>query len=724
MNSFIRHLTIILSFCSFNQVFAQKQPADYVNPFTGTANGGNTLPGAVLPWGLAYISPHNDSSDAWSGARYFDGQKTFFGFGQNHLSGVGCADFANLVVTPVTGELNLKQGIFLMNEQANPGYYAAELSNGVKSEVTVTERTTLSKFNFGNSGKPAVLVDISDGTTPSKDAYVQIENNTEIIGFNSSGGFCQTNNSYTIYFVARFSQPFSAYGTWNGSVFHPSANCEKGTNIGAYLKFKNTDNTPLFVKIGISYVSIENARLNLEAEQPGWDFEAIREKAFNKWNRELSKIQVEGGTEEQKTIFYTALYHSLIHPNIINDVNGQYPAMKTKNTAVVEEGHNQYTVYSLWDTYRTLHPLLTLVWPERQTDMLRTMVDMAKHGGDLPFWELGADETYVMNGDPAPIVVADSYFKGVKDFDTDLALKTMLRTAFKGEGNKMRPMNQYLMKHGYIPWDDCGPDDVWGKPRMVSECLEYTYADWVIAQMAREFGYTGKADELESRSKAYRHYFDKETLFIRPRYKNGAWYEPFEPYGPEMASLPGFVEGNSWQYTFFVPHDIYGLRDLMGGDKAFTKKLQTCFDSSYFTINNEPDIAYPYLFTYIKGEEWRTAKEVHNILNKDFSTGAAGLPGNDDAGTISAWYVFSAMGFYPDCPGKPEYRIGSPLFDKIEIKLNKDFYPGKTFVLSSNPKNTDKSRLMPAKLNNRKFRQFSITHEQIVQGGELKFKAR
>ncbi len=703
--------------------FAQKQPADHVDPFIGTANGGNTLPGAVVPWGMAYISPHNDSTDKWSGARYFDGQNTFFGFGQNHLSGVGCADFANLVVTPVTGKLRLRPGIFFMKEKAEAGYYATELSNGVKAEVTATRRTTLSKFDFGKEADPYVLINVSKGARPSRDAYVQIDSENEISGYNSSGGFCYTNNSYTIYFVARFSQPFSGYGTWQGDDFYPSSYCEKGTDIGMYVKFNNTGNQPILAKIGISYVSIENARENLEAEQAGWDFAKVRQNAWDKWNQELSKIKVEGRTDEEKTKFYTALYHTLIHPNIINDVNGQYPAMKTKDIAKVYKGHNQYTVFSLWDTYRTLHPLLALVWPDRQTDMVRTMVDMARHGGHLPFWELGADETYVMNGDPAPIVVTDTYFKGLQDFDVDLALETMLETAYKGEGNKMRPMNQYLIKYGYIPWDDCGPDDVWGKPRMVSECLEYTYADWAIAQLAKEKGYKEKTKELEARSMAYKHYFDKEINFIRPKYSNGEWHEPFEPFGPEMKSMPGFVEGNSWQYTFFVPHDIKGLKKMMGGAEIFTQKLQKSFDSSYFTIVNEPDIAYPYLFTHVDGEEWRTAKIVHDIMEEEFNLGPAGLPGNDDAGTISGWYVFSAMGFYPDCPGKPEYRLGSPLFDKVEITLDTDYYPGSRFVIHSNGKEKKGSQ-KPVKLNGKKFKQYSIPHDKITKGGELEFDVK
>lgn len=708
----------LLIFCSTS--LQSQKPVDYVDPFIGTAKGGNTLPGAVVPWGMTYVSPHNDTVMKWSGAQYFYGKTDFFGFGQNHMSGVGCGDFANIVVIPDTGKPTFNPALTLTNEQATPGYYAADLSNGITAEVTATERTSLSRFRYKPEVPLVIMFDVNRGASPSTDGYVQIIDSTEIAGYNSAGGFCNNKNSYTIYFVAQFSKPFEAFGTWDNYVLNDSSMSQKGEKIGAYFTFDDNNIEPILVKIGISYVSIANARENLRNEQPGWDFEKIRSDAREKWNSELSKITVEGGTDAQKTIFYTALYHSLIHPNIINDANGQYPAMKTHDVQQLEPGRNQYTVFSLWDTYRTLHPLLTLVWPERQTDMLRTMADMARHGGNLPFWELGADESYVMNGDPAAIVVADSYLKGLKDFDTARVLSTMLRTAFQGQGNKIRPMNKYFMKYGYIPWDDCGPDDVWGKPRMVSECLEYAYADWAIAQMARQMGNLPPAISLEARSKAYRHYFDPETSFLRPKNADKSWYQPFQAFGPPMKSMPGFVEGNSWQYTFFVPHDIPGLRRLMGGDKPFVRKLQTAFDSSYFTINNEPDIAYPYLFTYIKGEEWRTAREVHRIMERDFGTGPAGLPGNDDAGTISAWYVFSAMGFYPDCPGKPEYRLSSPLFDKVTIYLNREYYPGDTFTLQS-ASATPHIVQRPLSLNGNPYRSYGITHQQITYGGQLLF---
>ncbi len=703
------------------------EPVAYVNPLIGTTNGGNTFPGAVVPWGMAHIVPHTTREKSWSGSRYYYGDNFIYGFGQIHLSGVGCADFANINLMPTTGYLSFdyyKNRSRYENEIAQAGYYAADLRHyNVRAEVTATERTTLSRYTFPEQqGDANIILDVTEGLTESRDAYLRIVSDDEIEGWNHAGGFCMTDNDYVIHFVANFSKKAKAVGSWKGRELLPGVRLMEGNNIGAYMQFDTEAGEQILVKIGVSFVSIENARENLEQEQPGWDFDAVKKQAQKKWNKELSRIDVSGGDRE-KTIFYTALYHALIHPNIIDDVNGEYPTMKTKTIEKVISGHHQYTVYSLWDTYRTLHPLLTLVYPERQADMLRTMVDHAEHGGNLPFWELGADETYVMNGDPAPIVIADSYFKGLRDFDVKQAYQAAYRTAMQTENNNMRPMQKYFSKYGYIPYDDCGADDMWGKPRMVSECLEYAYSDWAIALLAQEFGDHERAENLKDRSEAYRHYYDPKIGFLRPRYSDGSWYEPFYPesYQGSWKNV-GFVEGNSWQYTLFVPHDIDGLRQIMGGDFAFTAKLQRCFDEKNFTIDNEPDINYPYLFTYIPGESWRTQQIVRRLMDLEFGTGPGGLPGNDDAGTISAWYIFSAMGFYPVCPGKTKYQLGSPVFDEITIHLNQEFWSGDKFVIRAEYNSQQNVYIQTMKLNGKDYQKPEIDHKDVVQGGELVFE--
>jgi predicted alpha-1,2-mannosidase len=366
--------------------------------------------------------------------------------------------------------------------------------------------------------------------------------------------------------------------------------------------------------------------------------------------------------------------------------------------------------------------LLTLVYPEVQTDILKTMIDHVENGGELPFWELAADETYVMNGDPAPIVIADSYVKGLQDFDLGKAFEAMKQSALDTVQNRVRPMQKYFSRHGFIPVDDCGPDDRWGKPRMVSECLEYAYSDWAIAQMAKELNRDSLAHYLENRSKAYQYYFNPEIDLLQPRYSNMEWYEPFYPesYKGSWSNL-GFVEGNSWQYSFFVPHDIEGLMEKMGGAENYIEQLQKCFDEKNFTIDNEPDIAYPYLFNYVPDEAWRGQKQIAEYRSHEFGNGPGGLPGNDDAGTISAWYVFSALGFYPDCPGKPTYQMGTPVFERAVIRLNPDFYMGEKFEIVSENQNSDNWKIQETKLNGYPYPNTYITHNEITDGGVLTF---
>jgi predicted alpha-1,2-mannosidase len=719
--------TIFIILLAFSISAICQQPVDFVNTQIGTSNGGNTLPGAVVPWGMAYISPHNNLDNHWVGSRYFNGEKYIYGFGQTHLSGVGCGDFANICLMPTIGVISSdpKEGKSRYSDEIfKAGYYAVKLNDySITAEVTATKRSTLSRFTFPEAKDNAnIMFDVSQGLSKSRDAYVRIIAPDEVEGWNDAGGFCERTNRYRIYFVAKLSKKAVKWGTWKDGNLKPNINVQSGTPCGAWMSFQTRKDEQVLVKIGISYVSIENARLNLSTEQADWAFDKVRKNAHDSWNEQLSKILLEGGTSGQKTIFYTALYHALIHPNIINDVNGEYPAMKTKEICKVTN-RDQYSVFSLWDTYRTLHPLLTLVYPQQQTDILKTMVDMVKHGGDLPFWELAADESYVMNGDPAPLVIADSYFKGLRDFDVQTAYGAMLKSATSVKGNKIRPLQAYFAKHGYIPWDDCGPDDEWGKPRMVSECLEYAFADWATAKLAKELGKDSVFNYLSNRSKAYLHYYDKGTGLIRPRMQDSSWCAPFFPAGsPGLFTNPGFVEGTSWQYSFFIPHDINGLINRMGGDAVFVNKLQLCFDSSYFTLNNEPDIAYPYLFTYAKGQGWRTQKEVRRIIESNYSISPAGLPGNDDAGTISAWLVFSAMGFYPACPGNTDYRLGIPMFSKITLTLDQKFYPGRRLVIRADGDLNSNGFVKQCIFNGKEWLKPFIDHADVTQGGEFIFK--
>jgi predicted alpha-1,2-mannosidase len=477
-------------------------------------------------------------------------------------------------------------------------------------------------------------------------------------------------------------------------------------------------------------VSTLNARENLESEIPGWNFDIIRKQASEAWQKDLSRIRVEGGSQSDKIKFYTALYHMLIHPNAINDVNGEYPLMGRKGTGTYR-GRNRYSIFSLWDTYRTLHPFLTLVYPEIQSEILQTMVDMYKENGWLPKWELAGNETYMMVGDPATIVIADSYLKGIEDIEAEIALKAMLKPADLKEGEKAQPIRagyHEQLEFGYIPVDQDTTEEwwVWGP---VSTHLEYCLADWSISRLAAKLNKDDISELFLKRSLSYKNIYDTDTRFLRPRLKNGSWLTSFDPLTTEGSGYwagsggPGYVEGNAWNYTWFVPHDIPGLIDLFGSEKDFALKLEECFQNGQFTINNEPDIAYPYLFTYIKGREFLTPQLVNKIIQNEFGTGADGLPGNDDCGTISGWLVFSMLGFYPTCPGLESYQLGYPSFEKAVINLNTNYYPAETFVIKRPAEGKEDTYIDRILLNDKVVTDYQLKHADIVNGGVLVFES-
>ena len=485
-----------------------------------------------------------------------------------------------------------------------------------------------------------------------------------------------------------------------------------------YFSFDNLkEDEQITVRMGVSFVSIENARENLNKEQHGLGFDQLRTKARKEWNDDLGRIRVSGGTDEQKRIFYTALYHALIHPNVVSDYNGEYPKMESGLTA--KAAYTRYTIFSLWDTYRNLHQLLTLVYPERQTDMLRSMVDMYKEWGWLPRWELYGRETYTMEGDPAAIVIADSYVKGLRDFDYQTAYEAMLKSATTpGAQNPIRPdIDPYIQK-GYIPLgffaNDLSGDN------SVSHALEYSLADYAISQLADSLGDKKSAKIFKKRSLGYRNYFCKEYGTLRPLTKEGKFLEDFDATtGKNFENVPGFHEGSAWSYTFAVPHDIDGLTRLMGGKKGFIKSLQYVFDEKHYDPANEPDIVYPYLFSRVKGEEWRTQREVKILLDSCFTAAPNGIPGNDDTGTMSAWAIFSMMGFYPDTPSEPYYTLTTPVFDRIEIDTERG-----TVTIEAERPTADCHYIESMTLGNAPLKKYRITHNELLNKRNLKFKLK
>lgn len=720
-----------------------QEPVDYVNPFVGTTNYGTTNPGAVVPQGMMSATPFNvmgsednkyDKDKQWWSTPYEVNNKYLTGFSHVNLSGVGCPDLGSLLLMPTSGELNVKYtqyGSEYTDEVAVPGYYSNMLTKyGIKCEMTATPRTSRARFTF-HRGQGNLLMNLGEGLTNETGATVRFVNDREIEGSKLLGTFCYNPQAvFPIYFVMRIDKAPATRGYWklqrpmqgveaewdgysgNYKLYTSYSKEMSGDDVGAWFTFDTTEGEAIEVSIGVSFVSIENARLNLETEQPaGTTFDQIRAQARKKWNEDLSRILVEGGTEEQKGVFYTALYHTMIHPNILQDVNGQYPQME--GDKILTTDRNRYTVYSLWDTYRNFHQLMTLVYPERQMDMVRTMLDMYREHGWFPKWELYGRETLTMEGDPSIPVIVDTWMKGLRDFDINLAYEGMYKSATTpGKDNLMRPdIDDYIAK-GYCPLMEQYDNSV-------SHALEYYIADYSLYTLAKALGKTEDAKLFYDRSMGYKHYYCKEFGTLRPILPDGTFYGPFDPLqGANFEPSPGFHEGNSWNYTFYVPHDVKGLAKLMGGQKRFVNKLQMVFDKGYYDPANEPDIAYPYLFSYFKGEEWRTQKLVKELLAKHYTTKPDGLPGNEDTGTMSSWAIFSMMGFYPDCPGVPEYTLTTPTFDKITIKLDPAYWGTDKLVIR---KEGGDGYIDQIRLGGKKYSKYRLTHEDLIHAGEITF---
>ena len=723
------------------------EPAKLVNPFIGTTNFGTTNPGAVTPNGMMSVVPFNvmgseenryDKDARWWSTPYEFHNKFFTGFAHGSLSGVGCPESGSLLTMATTGELKLDYhdyGSKYANEVATPGYYAVDLTKyGIHAEATATCRTSAERYTFP-AGEGHLILNLGEGLTNENGAWLRKVSATEIEGMKLLGTFCYNAQAvFPIYFVMRVDKAPSEAGFWKKQL--PKQGVEgqwdvfagkyklytrygremAGDDLGYCFTYKDLkDGEEIIVRMAISYVSCENARMNLEAEQPNHlSFDQMHAAAYKQWNDDLSRIRVEGGTKDQQTVFYTAMYHALIHPNILNDVNGEYPLMEQDGVGTTEG--NRYTVFSLWDTYRNLHQLMTLVYPERQADMVRTMVDMSKEWGWLPKWELFGRETFTMEGDPSLPVIVDSYLKGIRDFDVEAAYAAMLKSAnTEGKLNPMRPDIDPYIEKGYVPMGfyegDLSGDN------SVSHALEYYVADYALSLMAKELGKEEDAKLFYDRSLGYKHYYCKDYGTLRPLDKEGKFLTPFDPrQGANFEPVPGFHEGTAWNYTFYVPHDVKGLAKLMGGKRKFCDKLQMVFDEGLYDPANEPDIAYPYLFSRFAGEEWRTQKEVQRLLAKHFTVNPDGIPGNDDAGTMSAWAVFSMMGFYPDCPGEPSYTLTSPVFDRVEI----DTQHGQLTIEVNRP-TKDAQYIRSMTLGGKPLKSYRVTHDELLRGEKLTF---
>lgn len=747
----MRKSLLLLSFMLLGLSISAKQKIDYVDPFIGTTNFSVCNPGAVLPHGMMSVVPFNvmgsdlnvqDKDARWWSAPYEYNNKFLTGFAHVTLSGVGCPELGTLLTMPTSGKLDVdyhNYGSEYSDEKAFPGYYAVDLKKyGIHCEVSSTLRSSIERFTF-HKGESHILLNIGDGLTNEVGGAVKRVSDTEIEGYRLLGTFCYNSQAvFPMYFVLRVSKKPLSAGYWKKQPKMTGAEAQwdtdngryklyttygkelAGDEIGYFFNYDCEEGEQIEVQMGVSFVSIENARENLNHEQQGFAFDKVYKAASAAWEQTLSTIDVEGGTEAQKRVFYTALYHSQIHPNIVQDVNGEYPMMERFD--IGKTSSNRYTVFSLWDTYRNVHQLETLLYPDRQLDMVRSIIDMSKEWGWMPRWELFGRETWTMEGDPAIAVVADTYLKGLRDFDIQTAYKAFLKSATtKGQDNKMRPdIDPYISK-GYVPLGYFAQD--FSGDNSVSHALEYYIADYALGNLATSLGHKADAKRFYKQSLGYKHYYSKESGTFRPITTDGKFLSPFNPDdGADFSNAPGFHEGSAWNYTFYVPHDVLGLAKLMGGKQKFVNKLQMVFDKNLYDPANEPDIAYPYLFSYFKGEEWRTQKEVTRLLDKYYTDKPSGIPGNDDTGTMSAWAVFSMMGIYPDCPGSPYYTITSPVFDKVTLHLDKRYYPDGDITITADRSAATGKYIKSISLGGKKLNSFRISHKDLIKNKNLIMK--
>ena len=752
MNHF-KHLAIAaLLVLSAGSVTA-KDNVDYVDPFIGTTNFSICNPGAIRPHGLMSVVPFNvmgsdlnqeDKDSRWWSAVYEYNNKYFTGFAHVTLSGVGCPEMGTLLTMPTTGELNVdyhSYGSEYKNETARPGYYSNVLTKyGIKCEVAATMRSSIERYTFPG-GKSNLLFNLGNGLTNEIGASLRRVSDTEFEGTRLLGTFCYNPQAvFPMYFVVRVNKKPAAFGMWKKQPDLHNAQAQwdtyqgkyklypgygrdmAGNDIGYYMTYDLAKGEQVEVQVGVSFVSIEGARANLNAEQQGFNFDKTVADTRAEWANTLNRISVEGGTDDQRRVLYTALYHSQIHPTVLQDVDGKYPKMESN-----ENGHtngNRYTVYSLWDTYRNLSQLETLLYPDKQVDMISSMIDMYREWGWMPKWELFGRETWTMEGDPAIPYIADAYMRGLRGFDIETAYKAFRTSAtLPGKENRMRPDIDPYVSKGYVPLGFYAAD--MSGDNSVSHALEYYLADNALSILAKELGHNNDAKLFRQRALGYKHYYSKESGTLRPIQKDGSFLTPFNPEaGANFENCPGFHEGSAWNYTFYAPHDVTCMAKMMGGQRKFVDKLQMVFDKGLYDPANEPDIAYPYLFSYFKGDEWRTQKTVSELLKKYYTARPDGIPGNEDTGTMSAWAIFSMIGLYPDNPGDPSYTLTTPAFDKVTLHLDPKFYPNGDITIETDRTSPSQQYIKSVTIGGKKLNGFRLTHRQLLEGKTLKMQLK
>ncbi len=760
----------IITGCSSSET--EIRPVEYVNPFIGTAAYGHTLPGASLPFGMVQLSPTTGASRGKAGYSYSSEphgreSETILGFTHTNLSGNGfntLARYSNISFMPTAGSLQTGPGtqdnpesgyrsrFSHDNEEASPGYYKVLLEDyNITAELTATDRAGMHRYTFPETNNGNVIIDITrEIFSPQRhiDAFIEITGDNQVKGYTTVGD--NQKEALTWYFFAEFSKPFDSFGTFSNGEIIEGQHVARGTmGVGAYLTWATEENEKIVARVGISFTGIEGAKNNLRAEIEGWDFDLLKSNAEEVWNDKLNKIQVSGGTGINKTKFYSSLYRSLQFPRTFSDFDGAYYS-HFLDSIIYEDDFRYYVDFSIWDTYRTIHPLFTIVEPERQIEMIKTFLAMYDQGGRIPshvsYQNLFSS---AMIGDHGSTVIFDSYMKGLRDYDVNKAYEGMRKNTLEPDFNYVNE-DKFLSARemGYVPADMVRES--------VSETLEDSHVYWGIAQVARDLGKTEDYELLINYAQNYKNLYDTVSGFYIPRFSDGRWlhlcgrgqpvsidyfgnnvyYDCWNPYIIYGSPYRHYTESNAWQYLFYPQHDIHGLINLMGGRENFTERLDGLFYTSSSTLGpwyvgvtgaigqyvhgNQPSLHKGYLYNYA-GKPWKTQERIRGIMETLYTADEWGLPGNDDMGTLSAWYVFSALGFYPVTPGQPNYVITSPLFEKAVINLD-EYYDNRKFTIIANNSSTENKYIQSAILNGKPLNRTWITHDEIVSGGTLLFE--
>ena len=712
--------------CTPAEQTAETDLLQYVDPFIGSGFHGHVFVGASVPFGMVQLGPNNiDKGWDWcSGYHYSD--SICIGFSHTHLNGTGCGDMGDVMVMPMT-EVNVKRGnqddissgyasyYRHETEEAHPDYYSVMLDRyDIKAELTATARVGLHRYTFPQGKQAHILVNLKDGVgSIVTNSYIRQIDEYTIEGYRYTRGWSPMRK---VYFVLQADKPIADLSLYDDTVQVAAKSQLKARAVKGVLSFG--EQQQVMVKVALSPVSCENAMANLKAEMSGFDFEHVRKACAAQWNERLNRITIETDDEAAKRVFYTSNYHTMVAPTLFCDVNGQYRGINDM-IYTAPEGFTNYTTLSLWDTYRTLNPLFTLVNDEMVPDIVNTMISIYHQNDKLPVWALQSGETNCMPGYSAVPIIADAYLKGFEGFDAEEAFAAMKATTVYPQQNAV----PYVVERGYIPCDKVH--------EATSIAMEYAVDDWGVAAMAKKMGKQEDADLYARRAMYYKQYFDSEIKFIRPKMDDGSWRTPYDPAN-SIHMVGDFTEGTGWQYTFFAPHDVYGLIELFGGDEEFITKLDAFFVNNdsmgetasaditgligQYAHGNEPSHHIAYMYAYA-GQQWKVAEKVRFIMDEFYTDKPDGVIGNEDCGQMSAWYVMSSMGFYQENPSDGVFVFGSPRFDKMTVKVRGN----NTLIIEAENNSKENIYIQEVYFNGKPYEKSYITYDELIAGGTLKF---